>query len=154
MSVFPEMRLIIFRSVHLLDKAGGHIQFFQGIQCGKILGIINRSAYKGKFHSPICRIILGHQGNRNLRRQFVGNPCQVFPGIRQIIGQDQMPDNQTMPGNTLFIRLQITDLPVHFLYGCSCCLPVIITAGVLPGCLIVGIFQIRQINIDDAFKQF
>ena len=81
-------------------------------------------------------------------RRKLGKKRYHLRGPRQIVGQYEMPDEQSPPGHASFVQDEVAYLPVHLVEGCASPLRIVHHTGIALCRLGIGILEIRQVKIE------
>jgi hypothetical protein len=113
-----------------LDVTGVELKFFEGVEGGFVLVPREATVENGVVDGFPGGEVLIHEADRGVRAKFAGDPAQDLAGAGDVFGHDEVTDEQTTPGDALFVELQGADLAMHFAQGS---LIVIDVAGHLGG---------------------
>ena len=112
----------------------------------RIVFVLGDGAVKGGLHAGDGGV-LPHQAYQHLAgSKGIADPIQHLQGVFNVTGQDQVANDHAFL-QLIPLEHRIAHLSHHFPDGCRCHLEIIRRSGKLPGKVVLGIFQIRQVNI-------
>ena len=107
----------------------------------------------GVVVSAVGRAVLIHQVEVGVGRNLIGQETQDLVTAGQIVGQDQVADEQPPRSDAACVHLQVAHLSVHLFDGGLIYLGVGLDFGITFGDLGIGVFHIGHVNIDHPVEQ-
>ena len=149
-----EFRPVVVRRFEFLRPSVLHPQFFKEGNHLHVFALPQLPVKERHRERPVRGEVLRHDAQRRLRPQRIAYPCERLPACGNVVREDEVADNESPLYEAVVSRDgNAPDLAVHLDHRIARMPGVAVHLRVFPPHRVIPVFQVRQIDVDDAVEE-